>query len=116
MRTVISLCYRVYMRDSKDSKKFFASVIRFDNESRVSGQGGQIILQKIRTIRIRKRAQMVAAEQPTAVEKEAGPKTEQKMRSIVAAWVRDHRQRSEELQRNLIAAFRKGLPLTSLAK
>ena len=73
-------------------------------------------MHKIKGIRIRKRAQIVAGEptaQVTNVEK--GPKAEQKMRSTVAGWVRDHRERSDQLQRNLAAAFRKGLPLPSLA-
>lgn len=73
-------------------------------------------MQKIKGIRIRKRSQIVAGD-PTApvTSVEKGAKAEQKMRSIVTGWVRDHRQRSDQLQRNLAAAFRKGLPLPSLA-
>jgi hypothetical protein len=91
------------------------SVITFEEKPRVTNQEGNHMKQ-MKVIRIRKRAQLVAGEQasPGAIEV-TGQKAEQKMRKIVAGWVRDHRQRSEDLQRNLAAAFRKGLPLPSLA-
>lgn len=74
-------------------------------------------MQQIKAIRIRKRAQLIAGEQAAqGPREETGPKAEQRMKNIVAGWVRDHRQRSGELQRNLAAALRNGLPLPSLAE